>query len=137
MPEEIIIFGKDVLGAKIYILFSLILALLPLRLRGNIILSARTLPTLFKTTDSTFGEKKGKTLSTPMPSDILRTVNVAVDPFPVFSKHLRGNSEYVLFHLQLSYSYGDIISGFKFGMLLFSCKLFVNKLNCCIHNLIF
>jgi len=45
-------------------------------------LARLTLPTLFNVTESTLGELKGKTLSTPMPSDIFLTVKVAVNPVP-------------------------------------------------------
>ena len=41
-------------------------------------------PVWFNTIESTFGEKNGKTLSTPTPSEILRTVKLAVAPVPCF-----------------------------------------------------
>src|SRR5262245_44556976 len=62
--------------------FSLILALLPLRSRRKYNFARRTRPDLFKSIDSILGENRGKVLSTPTPSEILRTVKEAVPPEP-------------------------------------------------------
>jgi hypothetical protein len=60
----------------------LILALFPLLSRRKKSLARRTLPTLCSTIESILGELTGNNLSTPTPSEILRTVKVAVAPSP-------------------------------------------------------
>jgi hypothetical protein len=92
----------------------LILALLPLLVLKKYNLALRTLPVLFNTMDSMLGEATGKVLSTPTPSEIFLTVNVAVlaCPWRLITSPLK------LWILSLfpSMIYGDIVTCFEGGM---------------------
>jgi len=95
----------------------LILALLPLLVLKKYNLALRTLPVLFNTMDSMLGEATGKVLSTPTPSEIFLTVNVACACLSLALDYITLET---LDSLLVSFDdfiiYGDIVTCFEGGM---------------------